>query len=340
MGPGRAAGSEQLLGHSPSQSPGCLIADELYALPTPSCLQMGLGKTLQALCVSYYYRTEWPLLIVVPSSLRYPWIEELERWLPEIDPHSINLIQSGGDISRLVQEALFNQHFKVVIVDESHYIKNRKAAGTKFLVPLLQRATHKLLLTGTPALSRPEELFPQLDSLCPGDFGTWTDFTARYCDARWQYFGRHRRKWSTAGASNLEELQMMMAGKVMIRRLKKNVLSQLPPKQRQRIAFELKDSQLKKELDSTWEDLQVALGRKKLSVAKLLSAREALQQEQTSATEIYRLLGEIRKRTCTAKVKRLVHQFQNDTSTRVAVLSMRAAGVVCSYRYAGGRVVQ
>jgi len=57
------------------------------------------------------------------------------------------------------------------------------------------------------------------------------------------------------------------------------------------------------ELDSTWEDLQVALGRKKLSVAKLLSAREALQQEQTSATEIYRLLGEIRKRTCTAKVK-------------------------------------
>ena len=39
---------------------------------------------------------------------------------------------------------------------------------------------------------------------------------------------------------------MMMAGKVMIRRLKKNVLSQLPPKQRQRIAFELKDSQLKK----------------------------------------------------------------------------------------------
>ena len=48
------------------------------------------------------------------------------------------------------------------------------------------------------------------------------------------------------GASNLEELHTMMASKVMIRRLKKNVLSQLPPKQRQRIAFELKDSQLKK----------------------------------------------------------------------------------------------
>ena len=46
----------------------------------------------------------------------------------------------------------------------------------------------------------------------------------------------------------------------------------------------------------------MAIGRKKLSVAELLSAREALQQEQTSATEIYRLLGEIRMRTCTAKV--------------------------------------
>ncbi|KAI0243026.1 DNA annealing helicase and endonuclease ZRANB3 [Lamellibrachia satsuma] len=364
----------------------CLIADE-----------MGLGKTLQALCVAYYYRAEWPLLIVVPSSLRYPWIEELERWLPEIHPHSINLIQNGGDISeiprasvtivtygllrhpasRLVQEALLNQHFEIIIVDESHYIKNRKTVSSKFLVPLLQCAKHKLLLTGTPALARPEEL----DSLCPGDFGTWTEFALRYCDAKWQYFGRHRRKWSTAGACNLEELQMMMAGKVMIRRLKKNVLSQLPPKQRQRIAFELKDSQLKKELDSTWEDLQVALGRKQLTIASLLSARETLQQEQMSSNDIYYLLGEIRKRTCMAKIgpvkdyikmlcenaglklivfahfhimmdslsdllhdltikfiridghtpqqdrPRLVHQFQTDPSTRVAVLSMRAAGV-------------
>ena len=60
--------------------------------------------------------------------------------------------------SHLVKEALINQEYKVAIVDESHYMKNRKSAGTKYLVPLLKNSHRKLLLTGTPALSRPEEV--------------------------------------------------------------------------------------------------------------------------------------------------------------------------------------
>ena len=60
--------------------------------------------------------------------------------------------------SRLVREALMNQNFNVVIVDESHYIKNRKASGTKYIVPLIRKAKRKVLLTGTPALARPEEV--------------------------------------------------------------------------------------------------------------------------------------------------------------------------------------
>jgi len=59
---------------------------------------MGLGKTLQALCIAYHFHNDWPLLIVVPSSLRYPWIEELEKWFPNIPPDSINLIETGSDI--------------------------------------------------------------------------------------------------------------------------------------------------------------------------------------------------------------------------------------------------
>ena len=63
--------------------------------------------------------------------------------------------------SKVVQEALYNQQFKVIIVDESHYIKNRKTASTKYVVPLLQRTSHKILLTGTPALAKPEEVSVQ-----------------------------------------------------------------------------------------------------------------------------------------------------------------------------------
>lgn len=61
------------------------------------CHQMGLGKTIQAISVAYIFKHEWPLLIVVPSSLKYPWIEELEKWLPELDPRDINLVESKTD---------------------------------------------------------------------------------------------------------------------------------------------------------------------------------------------------------------------------------------------------
>ncbi|KAK2166039.1 hypothetical protein LSH36_43g04003 [Paralvinella palmiformis] len=309
----------------------CLIADE-----------MGLGKTVQALSIAYYYKHEWPLLIIVPASLRYPWIEEVEKWLPEIHPHEINLIQGGADVSQIpsacitvvtygllrhpsckvVQEALYNQQFRIVIVDESHYIKNRKAVTSKYVVSLLQRSTRKILLTGTPALARPEELFPQLDSILPGQFGSWTSFAKRYCNAQYRYFGRIR-KWVTDGASNLEELENLLKTKLMIRRLKRDVLTQLPPKQRQRITFELKESDVKKELDRTFEQLNIALGKKQKSINSFLSADSDVLSSRYSAndqlttdgdplqvsdpamastTQVYSLLCELHKQTCIAKI--------------------------------------
>lgn len=65
--------------------------------PACSVPQMGLGKTIQAISVACIYRQQWPLLVVVPSSLRYPWIEELERWVPELLPGDINLVESKSD---------------------------------------------------------------------------------------------------------------------------------------------------------------------------------------------------------------------------------------------------
>lgn len=60
--------------------------------------------------------------------------------------------------ARPLVEALNRQHFAVVVVDESHYLKTRNAARTKILVPLIQSAKRAVLLTGTPALGRPEEV--------------------------------------------------------------------------------------------------------------------------------------------------------------------------------------
>lgn len=60
--------------------------------------------------------------------------------------------------ARPLVEALNRQRFAVVVVDESHYLKSRNAARTKILVPLIQSAKRAILLTGTPALGRPEEV--------------------------------------------------------------------------------------------------------------------------------------------------------------------------------------
>lgn len=61
-------------------------------------VQMGLGKTVQAIAVAYAYRQEWPLLVMVPSSLKYTWIEELEKWIPELQAGDINLVKNKNSI--------------------------------------------------------------------------------------------------------------------------------------------------------------------------------------------------------------------------------------------------
>ncbi|XP_026872429.2 DNA annealing helicase and endonuclease ZRANB3 isoform X1 [Electrophorus electricus] len=275
----------------------CLIADE-----------MGLGKTLQALSVAYLYRQEWPLLIVVPSSLKYPWMEELEHWLPELGPQDINLVQSKADIAGLSQskvtvlgygllttdarplvDALNKQQFGVIIVDESHYLKSRNAARTKILVPVIQKAKRAILLTGTPALGRPEELFMQIDALYPRRFGTWSDYAKTYCNAHYKFFGS-RRQWDCRGASNLDELHQRLS-EIMIRRLKEEVLTQLPAKIRQRIPFDLPKEAAKEASASLekWESLMQSLN----------SSGE--WKSEIPFTEVMGLITQMYKQTAVAK---------------------------------------
>uniref|UniRef100_A0A8C7KS26 Zinc finger RANBP2-type containing 3 n=1 Tax=Oncorhynchus kisutch TaxID=8019 RepID=A0A8C7KS26_ONCKI len=353
----------------------CMIADE-----------MGLGKTVQAISVAYAYRQEWPLLIVVPSSLKYPWIEEMERWIPELNPGDINLVETKSDTlgissskvtvlgygllttdARPLVEALTRQRFNVVVVDESHYLKSRNAARSKILVPLIQNAKRAILLTGTPALGRPEELFMQIEALYPRMFGTWSDYAKQYCNAHYRFFG-NRRQWDSRGASHLEELHQRLS-EIMIRRLKVQVLPQLPPKIRQRIPFDLPKDAAKEASGSLeeWERLMRTMGSgvsatdnpftevmglvtrmyKQTAIAKAGAVKDYIKM--LLETEKLKFLVFAHHLTmlqaCTEAVIEakasyiridgsvpsserihLVHRFQNDPETRVAVLSIQAAG--------------
>lgn len=60
--------------------------------------------------------------------------------------------------SKLLLEALENHKLNIVILDESHYLKNRKSARTKHLLQICKKAKHAILLSGTPSLARPREV--------------------------------------------------------------------------------------------------------------------------------------------------------------------------------------
>ncbi|KFR14031.1 DNA annealing helicase and endonuclease ZRANB3, partial [Opisthocomus hoazin] len=351
----------------------CMIADE-----------MGLGKTIQAIAISYYYKNEWPLLIVVPSSLRYPWVDEMEKWIPELSPDDISIIQNKTDTGRIstskvtilgyglltsdaqtLVDTLYRQNFKVVVIDESHYMKSRNATRSKILLPIVQKALRAILLTGTPALGRPEELFMQIEALFPRRFGTWSEYAKKYCNARVRFFGK-RTHWDCRGASNLEELHQLLS-EIMIRRLKNDVLTQLPPKVRQRIPFDLPQAAAKN-LNTTfaeWEKLMRNLNSdateshfsqvmnlitrmyKETAIAKagavkdyikmmlendklkfLVFAHHLSMLQACTEAVIENKVRYIRIDGSVPSAERihLVNQFQKDPDTRVAILSIQAAG--------------
>ena len=126
-------------------------------------------------------------------------------------------------------EELSKMSIHVLIADESHFLKSSSAKRTKAILPLIRKVRRAILLTGTPALSRPSELYTQISSLRPKLFGSWNEFAYRYCDAK-------PGRWAldASGASNLSELRCLL-NDVMIRRLKSEVLTQLPSKRRQQI---------------------------------------------------------------------------------------------------------
>ncbi|XP_036872336.2 SWI/SNF-related matrix-associated actin-dependent regulator of chromatin subfamily A-like protein 1 isoform X1 [Manis javanica] len=205
---------------------------------------MGLGKTIQAICIAAFYRKEWPLLVVVPSSVRFTWEQAFLRWLPSLSPEHINVVVTGKNhltaglvnivsfdlLSKLEKQLKSRHHFKVVIIDESHFLKNSKTARCRAAMPVLKVAKRVILLSGTPAMSRPAELYTQIIAVKPTFFPQFHAFGLRYCDAK-----RHSWGWDYSGSSNLGELKLLLEEAVMLRRLKSDVLSQLPAKQRRMV---------------------------------------------------------------------------------------------------------
>lgn len=199
----------------------------------------GLGKTRQALAVANFYKSDFPLLIIAPATVRDFWRNQIIELMPNVNMLDIAVIDQTNKnvgLAKVVivaytslerhMEKLKEKRFGVVIFDESHRLKEPSTKQTVNATILGKQATRAILLSGTPALSRPKELFQQL-AIIDERFTGFRSFAERYCEGKPGKFG-----FEANGSSNLNELKALLSKKFMIRRTKDDVFSELGTKER------------------------------------------------------------------------------------------------------------
>ena len=190
--------------------------------------EQGLGKTVEALA-TIEADGAYPAIVVCPASLKLNWMREIERWLPArsaqmldgtrgaVPPADLTVVNYDIIAGRL--EALTSLAPRAVALDESHYCKNPGAKRTQAaqrLCDAVPREGLVLALTGTPLMNRPPELISQLRILGRlGDFGSGAQFGQRF-----------------RGEDAHQRLHWHLRARCFARRLKADVLPQLPAKTR------------------------------------------------------------------------------------------------------------
>jgi SWI/SNF-related matrix-associated actin-dependent regulator 1 of chromatin subfamily A len=281
-----------------------LIADE-----------MGLGKTATALGWLFRHPEFRPALIVCPATIKLQWARETTRWLDipgeEIEvmkgtksaPLTKDIVICNYDILSRRLEDLHRHGFRIIILDESHYIKEERSKRSKMVKLLCDQPSVKsvLALTGTPVLSRPKELWHQVRCIQPQMFPNPYRFYMRYCDPHkvhtvWdQQKQKRNTAWDFSGASNLDELDRVLRDNVMIRRNKSEVLGELPSLETVTVPFEVNLSgyrKIRKEVHQKLVEKREELRRQRNQINQLdENARETAIAGRAEANSTQKLYG-------------------------------------------------
>lgn len=214
--------------------------------------EMGLGKSVQLISwlVSCADRADAPSLIVCPASLVYNWAAEFERFAPQMrvatlagaKAHraaeraraaagAVDVMITSYDILRIDVEDFAQMKLFSCTLDEAQYIKNQSTKVAKAAKRV--QAQHRFALTGTPVENRPSELWSIFDFLMPGLLGSAMHF---------------RERFEIPVLGNDEEAQKSLralVGPFILRRLKANVLTDLPDKMESRVYAQMTGPQAK-----------------------------------------------------------------------------------------------
>ena len=231
----------------PYQKEGIKWIKYLYDNKLGGCLadDMGLGKTVQTIGVLtlIYPKEKKPTLIVMPRSLLFNWQNEIKRFAPQLSVYTYyaqerdiksamkhQVILTTYAIVRNDVETFSKQMFHYVILDESQNIKNTTTQTTQ--AAFLLKADHRLALSGTPVENNLSELYSLFRFLNPTMFGSLEDFNSRYA--------------APIQKDNDKDTLLALRRKIfpfMLRRLKKDVLKDLPDRIEQTLFVEMTKEQ-------------------------------------------------------------------------------------------------
>ena len=322
----------------------------------------GLGKTIQAIGISNAVADIKSVLVICPATPRLNWKREWLKWCvkglkvavvsgsaPEEWPTDADVVITSFKLVGYHLDRIHSRTWDMLVVDEAHNLKNPKAKRTPVIlgapaskkgrveiaaVPAIP-AKRLVLLTGTPIVNRPLELWPLISAVNPARWNSFFNFAKRYCNAAQGPYG-----WNFDGASNLDELQSELRASCMVRRTKAEVLPDLPKKTRQIIVLEnnaiaAKEKKVIASIEKKLADLEAAKTLAYLSndpTAYLTAAAELKMYGKASFEEI----SILRHKTALAKVQDVVELVKEGLETGKVILFAHHQDVLSAYKLAFG----
>jgi len=337
-------------------------------------LEMGLGKTIIVLEWLSRNPKSLPALIVTPASVKYQWDFEALHHTgmrasicegqkpPRFNKQNFSLQSPltliNYDILSYWLPYLQKLNFKTIIYDESSLLGNLKAKRTKSARVISKNIPNIICLSGTPFENNLIQIFPMLNILWPKTYKSFWKFAQAHCNPKWTPWG-----WNYSGSSDLPKLNKELKDIGMIRRLKSDVMKDLPPKIRNVYPCELSDPAQYQEASTNFMDwLRKNMGHKVRSASKSeklvqvgyllrLSAKLKMRSvvnwanrfleetdEKLIMFAVHQKAIDVLKRRINAQSvvvngsvtgrnrKVAVDQFQNDNKTRLFIGNIDAAG--------------
>jgi SWI/SNF-related matrix-associated actin-dependent regulator of chromatin subfamily A-like protein 1 len=166
-----------------------------FALRKRRCMfamEMRLGKTPSSIITMREAKVGEAILIV-PAMTRLDWADAFDQWWP--GHPAVEIVETGKEAQQAAAPIVIASYelaakvlpreWDAVIIDESHYVANGKAARSAMMRNVVAAAKSDALvieLTGTPIMNRPKGLHNQIDLLYPGRLDKWGKFNIRYSE--------------------------------------------------------------------------------------------------------------------------------------------------------------